>query len=60
MSTPRLTPVMLAAGVAAARTIIEDYSKYASKMVSDDELTTMVLTIGLAMLSAQEPANDSQ
>ena len=60
MSTPRLTPAMLAAGVAAARTIIEDYSKYASKMVSDDELTIMVMTIGVAMLSAQEPANDSQ
>lgn len=60
MSTPRLTPEMLAAGVAAARTIIEDYSKYASKLVTDEELTTMVLTIGVAMLSAQEPANDNQ
>jgi len=60
MSTPRLTPEMLAAGVVAARTIIESYSQYASKLDTDEELTTMVLTIGVAMLSAQEPANDNQ
>lgn len=58
MSTPRLTPAMMTAGVAAARTILEAYSKYASKSVSDDELYTIVQTVGIALLTAQEPNHE--
>lgn len=58
MSTPRLTPAMMTAGVKAARTILDAYSKYASGSVSDDELYTIVQTVGIAMLTAQEQNND--
>ncbi len=58
MPTPRLTPAMMTAGVAAARIILEEYSKIASRAVSDDELYTIVQTVGIALLSAQEPVND--
>ena len=58
MATPRLTPAMMIAGVAAARKIIASYSKYASNAVSDDELYTFVETVGIAMLTAQEPSDE--
>lgn len=54
MATPRLTPAMIAAGVLAGRKIIESYSKFASEQVNDEALFTIIETIGIAMVAAQE------
>jgi hypothetical protein len=51
----RLTPAMIAAGIVAARGLLKDYSSVASYEVSDAELTLIIETVGIAMLSAEEP-----
>jgi len=55
MPTPRLTPEMMVAGMEAGRKILEAYSKLASEAVNDDELYTIVQTVAIAILSAEEP-----
>jgi len=46
---------MMVAGMEAGRKILEAYSKLASEAVNDDELYTIVQTVAIAILSAEEP-----
>lgn len=58
MSTPRLTPEMMVAGMAAGRKILLGYSKLASDAISDSELYFIVETVSIAMLAAQDAEQD--